>query len=145
MTGRRIALVPAVVVGAIALIIVVLALLGMGAREGALGAPRFVEEAATAGITHRYDGEFTYFVGGGVAVLDCDGDGRQDLYFAGGAEPAALYRNRSDIGGALRFEPVPSEVTDLTAVTGAYPLDIDGDGVEDLAVLRVGEDVLLRG
>ena len=38
-----------------------------------------------------------------------------------------------------------SPVTDLTAVTGAYPLDVDSDGHTDLAVLRVGEDVLLRG
>jgi hypothetical protein len=36
-------------------------------------------------------------------------------------------------------------VTDLTDVTGAYPLDIDGDGHVDLAVLRVGESMLLRG
>ena len=28
---------------------------------------------------------------------------------------------------------------------GAYPLDVDGDGVTDLAVLRLGENVLLRG
>jgi len=30
-------------------------------------------------------------------------------------------------------------------VTGAYPIDIDGDGITDLAVLRNGETVLLRG
>ena len=30
-------------------------------------------------------------------------------------------------------------------MTGAYPLDVDGDGLVDLAVLRVGEIVLLRG
>ncbi len=35
--------------------------------------------------------------------------------------------------------------TDLADVNGAYPLDIDGDGQVDLAVLRVGESVLLRG
>ena len=45
----------------------------------------------------------------------------------------------------LRFTPLPSPVTDLTAVTGAYPLDIDSDGNTDLVVLRVGEDVVLRG
>jgi hypothetical protein len=30
-------------------------------------------------------------------------------------------------------------------VTGAYPIDIDSDGHTDLAVLRVGENVVLRG
>ena len=111
----------------------------------ALGAPHFVEQAAAAGIDHRYAGEFTYFVGGGVGVLDCDADGRPDLYMAGGAEPAALYRNASSVGGDFSFTAVPSPVTDLSAVTGAYPLDVDADGLVDLAVLRVGELVLLRG
>ena len=41
--------------------------------------------------------------------------------------------------------PCPAPATDLTGVTGAYPLDIDGDGITDLAVLRVGETELLRG
>ena len=100
-----------------------------GATAGAaLDPPRFVEEAAAAGIDHRYDGEFTFFVGGGVAAFDCDDDARPDLYFAGGAEPAALYRNDSPTGGALRFSARPDPVTDLTDVTGAYPLDVDGDG-----------------
>lgn len=115
------------------------------APDAALDAPRFVEEATAAGLTHRYDGEFTFFVGGGVAAFDCDNDARPDLYLAGGAEPAALYRNASPIGGALKFTAQPDAVTDMTAVTGAYPLDIDGDGHTDLVVLRVGEDVILRG
>ncbi len=112
---------------------------------GALPAPRFVEEATGAGIEHRYDGEFMFYVGGGVAIFDCDDDGLQDLYFAGGEEPAALYRNHSDVGGPLAFSPVPAPTTDLDQVTGAYPLDVDGDGFDDLAVLRIGENVLLRG
>jgi enediyne biosynthesis protein E4 len=111
----------------------------------AMPPPRFVEQATAAGIHHVYDGEFTYFVGGGVAAFDCDDDGRSDLYFAGGSNPAALYRNESPVGGELRFVAVPDPVTDLTKAVGAYPVDIDGDGLIDVAVLRLGEDVLLRG
>lgn len=110
----------------------------------ALGPPRFVEEAGAAGIDQRYEGDFPFFVGGGVAVLDCDADGRPDLYLAGGAAPAALYRNESESGGPLRFRRLPNPTTDLEAVTGAYPIDVDADGRQDLVVLRRGENVLLR-
>lgn len=135
------AVVPAVGGAALA----VSGLSGGGGAPAARPAPTFVDEAASAGIDHRYDGDFSFFVGGGVAVLDCDADGRPDLFLAGGERPAALYRNASPVGGALAFEPIPAPATDLEAVTGAYPLDIDDDGITDLAVLRVGENVLLRG
>jgi hypothetical protein len=108
-------------------------------------APRFVDEAAVAGVDHHYEGEFEYFVGGGVAVLDCDADGFPDLYLAGGERPATLYRNRGGVGGELAFSALRDAQTDLDAVTGAYPLDVDSDGTTDLAVLRYGENVLLRG
>ena len=115
------------------------------APTAALDAPRFVEEAVTSGLVHTYDGDSRFFVGGGIAVLDCDDDGLPDLYLAGGAGPAALFRNESEPGGALRFDRIAGATTDLTEVTGAYPLDIDGDARIDLAVLRVGENLLLRG
>ena len=108
-------------------------------------APHFVDDTSAAGITHRYDGGFEYFVGGGVAAFDCDDDGRDDLFLAGGSEPATLFHNDSPIGGELRFTAIASPVTDLTAVTGAYPIDIDSDGVLDLVVLRHDGDVVLRG
>lgn len=107
--------------------------------------PLFVDETASSGLTHRYQGPDIYQVGGGVAVFDCDGDRRPDVYLGGGEGPASLFRNVSSIGGALRFERVASSTTDLASVNGAYPLDIDGDGRGDLAVLRIGENVLLRG
>lgn len=107
--------------------------------------PRFVDEAAAAGVVHRYDGPWEHFVGGGVAVLDCDGDRRPDLYVAGGASPAALYVNRSVAGGPLAFARRASAVTDVDGATGAYPLDVDDDGHLDLVVLRVGANRLLRG
>lgn len=114
-------------------------------RASASAAPHFVEEAAAAGLDHAYDGDFYYYVGGGVAVFDCDGDGREDVYIAGGAGPAALFRNESPVGGALRFTRLAADATDMARVVGAYPIDIDGDGILDLAVLRLGENVLLRG
>lgn len=115
------------------------------ATAAALPAPRFVEEAIAAGIEHAYQGEYTFFVGGGVAAFDCDDDRRPELYLAGGSEPAALFRNRTEPGATLRFERMADAVTDLTSVTGAYPLDIDGDRLLDLVVLRRGENEILRG
>jgi len=116
-----------------------------GGDSSSASAPHFVDDTSASGITHRYDGEFEYFVGGGVAAFDCDDDGRDELFLAGGSEPAALFHNDSPIGGALRFSPIASPVTDLTAVTGAYPIDVDSDGHFDLVVLRRGGDVVLRG
>ena len=111
----------------------------------ASGPPRFVEEAAAAGVINTYDGESDFFVGGGVATFDCDDDDRIDIYAAGGSGPASLFRNLTTTGGALRFERVRDPAVDLESVIGAYPLHLDGDDDTDLVVLRRGESVLLRG
>jgi enediyne biosynthesis protein E4 len=134
--------------GLLALLAIGVAAFGPGNAQpqlGALDPPTFVDEAAAAGLQHVYDGGFEFYVGGGVAVLDCDDDGLFDVYIAGGSVPAALFRNSSEVGGQLRFERRPAEATDLVGVSGAYPLDIDGDGLIDLVVLRRGENILLRG
>ena len=88
---------------------------------------------------HIYDGGWEHFVGGGVAVFDCDGNGLPDVFAAGGSNPARLMVNRGDF--AFDDHPIPS----LIGVTGAYPLDIDADGAMDLFVMRVGPNVVLRG
>jgi enediyne biosynthesis protein E4 len=106
--------------------------------------PRFVEETEAAGFTHSFTGEWEFMVGGGGAVFDCSGDGLPEVFAAGGTAPARLFRNESEVGGALRLTPAESGL-EMDSVSGAYPIDVDGDGILDLAVMRVGDDRLMRG
>ncbi len=106
--------------------------------------PRFVEETDSAGLQSRFDGEGEYLVGGGVAAFDCDGDGLPDLYVTAGVNKAKFYRNKSARGGAINLLEERSGL-ELTNAIGAYPIDIDGDGLADLVVLRVGEVQVFRG
>jgi enediyne biosynthesis protein E4 len=106
--------------------------------------PRFIEETDSAGLQSRFDGEFEFQVGGGVAAFDCDADGLPELYVTGGVNKAKLYRNRSTRGGPIRLQEERSGL-ELTGANGAYPLDVDGDGQTDLVVLRVGEVQVFRG
>lgn len=92
---------------------------------------------------HVYDGGWEHFVGGGLAVFDCDANARPDLVAAGGTNPLLLLRNTS--GASISFERLESSALNITGATGAYPLDIDNDGHLDLVVLRVGPDTILRG
>ena len=119
----------------------VLLLVSAGA---ACAGPAFVDRSDALPGGHRYSGGWEHFVGGGVAVFDCNDDQRPDIFAAGGAGPAALFVNETAGRGApLRFRD--GALPPLTETTGAYPLDIDGDGALDLAVLRVGPNLLLRG
>ncbi len=63
---------------------------------------------------------------------------------AGGEDKAKFYLNRSEVGGALKFEERASGL-ELDKVIGAYPLDVDGDGNQDVVLLRSGENVVMRG
>jgi hypothetical protein len=106
--------------------------------------PKFIDETDAAGIQSRFDGDWEYMVGGGVAALDCDGSGQPSLFIAGGANRSKFYRNKSGAGAALKFVQERAGL-ELTSTLGAYPIDLDGDGRLDLAVLRVGETLLMRG
>jgi len=105
--------------------------------------PEFTDETTTAGLSTIYEGEWEYMVGGGVATFDCSGDGYPELFLSGGAGPSGLYLNQSPQGGPLAF--AATDAITLDAVLGAYPLDIDSDGVMDLVLLRQGENKVLRG
>ncbi|MBP8019563.1 MAG: CRTAC1 family protein [Hylemonella sp.] len=106
--------------------------------------PRFVEETDTAGLQSRFEGQDEFMVGGGLATFDCDNDGLPEIYVTGGVNKAKFYRNRSARGGTIKLQEERSGL-ELTNATGAYPLDIDGDGNADLVVLRVGEVEVFRG
>ena len=106
--------------------------------------PRFVEETDSAGLQSRFEGDNEFQTGGGVAAFDCDDDGLPEVYVTGGVNKARFYRNRSTRGGPLKLQEQRSGL-ELTGANGAYPLDLDGDGLTDLVVLRVGEVQAFRG
>ncbi len=72
--------------------------------------------------------------GGGVAVADVDGDGLLDIYLVSGGRDR-LYRNLGD----LRFIDVTddSRLVDGGEGRGAYFVDYDNDGDQDLFVTHV--------
>ncbi|MCK0120284.1 CRTAC1 family protein [Loktanella sp. F6476L] len=106
---------------------------------GIVRADPIFEDRSSALPHHVYDGGWDHFVGGGVAVFDCNNDDLPDIFVAGGTNPAKLIRNDND------FAFTDMALPQLTGVTGAYPLDLDSDGIMDLFVLRVGANVALKG
>lgn len=108
------------------------------AAHPALADPAFEDHSANL-PHHIYDGGWEHFVGGGLAVFDCNGDALPDLFAAGGKNPAKLIRN----DGGLNF--TAAQLPELLGVTGAYPIDLNGDGILDLFVLRVGKNRVLKG
>jgi hypothetical protein len=106
--------------------------------------PVFVDRSAALPVAHEYVGGWEHFVGGGVAVFDCNGDARPEILAAGGEAPMRLYVNATEGPGApLRFDE--GAFARIEGATGAYALDIDGDELLDLVILRVGPNLLLRG
>ena len=87
--------------------------------------------------------------GSGVAWLDYDNDGFQDLYFVNGAPGAAnaLYRNNKD--GTFKDVTAQARVDGSGAGKGAYKTgvavgDYDGNGYLDLFVTSFGPDILYK-
>ncbi len=100
--------------------------------------PQFEDRSADVAL-HSYVGGWEHFVGGGVAVFDCNGDALPDIFAAGGEDPARVFVNIGD----FRFQQIT--VDGMTGVTGAYPLTLDRDAELDLFVLRAGQNRMLRG
>ena len=119
------------------------AILALTLATPAAADPTFIDRSGAFPVEHVYSGGWEHFVGGGVAVFDCNGDARPDILAAGGTEPARLFVNETPEAGAALVLALGGEFE--TGVTGAYPLDIDGDGALDIALLRVGPNRLLKG
>jgi hypothetical protein len=141
---------------------------GSRAPDGPAGPPLFEEITAASGIAFTYrNGEETAnhlaileSLGGGVALLDYDGDGLLDVFLTGGGgyagadgktivgRPSKLYRN---LGGG-KFQDVTTAVG-LDRLAGGTPwfyshgcavADYDRDGWPDLLVTGYGRLALFR-
>ncbi len=119
---------------------------------------RFVDATKAAGIRfEHFTGAFgkKYLpetLGSGVAVLDANGDGRQDVLLLNGtnwpAQPRAagatarLYRNTE--GGTFEVITTQSGLDLPLYGMGAAAADYDNDGHQDLVITTVGQSRLFR-
>jgi hypothetical protein len=120
--------------------------------------PTFTDVAAQAGIRfqHRNGSPEKNYIfeakGGGVCLLDYDGDGFLDIYFVNGStledvrrgarHPGALYRANGNgtYADVTTAALVPGPAWGMGCAVGDY----DNDGLPDLYVLGVNGNVLYR-
>jgi hypothetical protein len=139
--------------GRVALLRLSIAIGGFGeadAREPRDAPPiRFREMAASAGVTFRFDvgsrgaHDLPEIMGGGVGLIDADGDGWLDLFFCNGGpigagnvqpapSPCRFYRNNRD--GTFRDVTATAGAPGPSYAMGVAVGDVDGDGRDDLFV-----------
>jgi len=93
-------------------------------------------------------------MGGGVAFLDHDGDGDQDLLFVGGrvwpqdepagSQPSSLALYANDGSGRFTDETVAAGLDTVLYGMGVAVGDIEGDGDDDLFITALGSNRLYR-
>ncbi len=123
---------------------------------------RFDDQAEPSGLRFRYFNgsesvehgmEKMYeFAGGGVAILDYDGDGLPDVFFTQGCRwppkstPSEfndrLFRNRGD--GRFQDVTLAAGLREADFGQGATVGDFDSDGWPDLFVANIGQNRLYR-
>ena len=84
---------------------------------------------------YNFSMDANIFNGGGVAVLDINNDGMQDLFFTSRLQPCKVYLNKKD----LKFEDITkgSGVDKFIGIkTGVTVVDINADGWQDVYVCR---------
>jgi enediyne biosynthesis protein E4 len=102
------------------------------------------EQAGESGVDAVYNGDWEFMVGGGVSTFDCDDDGFPDMLLPGGSGKSVFYHNESRKGGAIVFKAMASGL-EVDNLLGSYAIDIDGDGIKDIILLRLGENIVMRG
>src|SRR5260370_19230305 len=140
---------------------------GVSSTAGAgapVSVPQFVDRAREAGVRFVHDnghhGPFYYpeMIGGGCGLLDVDGDGWLDLFFAQGAPlpGRAVGRQADRFSDRLYRNNHDGTFTDITRPAGgsgivngkkAYSIgcavgDFDDDGHDDLLVTTYGRSLL---
>jgi len=119
---------------------------------------KFSDVSKSVGLLHHYevgssqrDKGFAIYqsLGGGVAVLDFDLDGFQDLYFAqGGGDPPDFVAGASDQLYRTTYRPTGMVLDDVTKIAGAvenrYTVgvtsgDWNQDGFPDMVTVGIGD------
>jgi tetratricopeptide (TPR) repeat protein len=119
---------------------------------------RFEDISARSGLVFQYDSGASpklYLpdtMGGGVGLIDYDGDGRLDVYFVNGcplpvdpvhpSTPNKLFRNRVD--GTFEDVTARAGVAGHGYGMGCCVADYDNDGDDDLYVTGLGRAILYR-
>lgn len=117
-----------------------LCLVSPGLAQG----PHFTDTSTILGVSfHHFDTAFGYAMGGGVAWLDLENDGDEDLFTAGSDARHGMFRNDggtfTDINGSSGLA-----VSTMGSTIGVAAADYDSDGFVDLLLTNTGPNQLYR-
>jgi hypothetical protein len=96
----------------------------------------FTDVTTSAGIDHffvPYQGTF----GGGVAVIDYNSDGYEDLFIAGGEGHNSFYRNNGDGTFTDIIQTAGFHELDTMVTQGVVSADVNKDGKTDLFITTI--------
>ena len=101
----------------------------------------FVDYADSVGLVHKYKAGM--LMGGGLAVLDYDNDGWEDLFLPGGDTLDALWRNNGNGTWSNVTLVAGISIPEKMRTMGAIAGDIDNDGDKDLFVTTWTDSLLM--